>query len=109
VHSLLCSSDVFHLIAAPDEGVEEVGGYAVEKEQAAHRPGRVVQLPLAQRPAPDDLQRALVLRRRRVLDDVRNHLHCTLWRDGRTGREGMVSDGGAVSPPQLRQGVCSFL
>lgn len=66
----LCSSDVFHLIAAPDEGVEEVGGYVPEEEQAAHRPGWVVQLPSAQHPALDDLQRALLLRGWCVLDGV---------------------------------------
>lgn len=65
----LCSSNVFHLITAPDEGVEEVGGY-VPEEQAAHHPGWVVQLPPAQHPALDDLQCALLLRGWCVPDDV---------------------------------------
>lgn len=81
----LSSSDVFHVILAPDEGVKEVGGDVPEEEQAAHRPGRVVQLPPAQRPALDNLQCALLLRCRRVLDGVRDRSHGVLWRDGRSG------------------------
>lgn len=66
----LRSPDVFQAVAAADEGVEELGGDAAEEQHGADGPGRVVQLPAAQRSRTDDLQGTLLLGGRRVGDNV---------------------------------------
>lgn len=68
-------------MVTPDEGVEEFGGDVPQEERAAHHPGRVVQLPLAQRPALDDLQGTLLLGRRRAVDGVGDGAHRAFWRE----------------------------
>lgn len=73
------SLDVFHDDVAPDKGVEKAGGQATQEQHPAHDAGRVVQLALAQGPAADDLQRALLLGRRGHLDGVRDRPHGAVW------------------------------
>lgn len=62
--------DVFHDNVAPDEGVKKAGGQATQEQHPVHDAGWVVQLMLAQGPAADDLQRALLLGRRGHLDGM---------------------------------------